>query len=73
MEGTSLYLKSNRSNPWNDDFDTGCGNDETMLSIASAVRADVQRAGVIKMGRSECIFFCLLWILSENDDHFLVM
>ena len=57
MDGMSLYLKSNRSNPWNDDFETGCGNDETMLSNASAERAEVQRAVVMRMGMSGCIFF----------------
>jgi len=74
MDGTSLYLKSNRSNPWNDDFDTGCGSDEMILSNASAERADVQRAVVIRMGMSGCMFFSMYCgFLIENGSDFLVM
>ena len=74
MDGMSLYLKSNRSNPWNDDFDTGCGSDGTMLSNVSAARADVQRAVVMMIGRIGCIFFPVCsGFFMKNNGHFLVM
>ena len=72
MDGMSLYLKSYRSNPWNDDFDTGCGSDETMLSNVSAERADVQRAVVMRMGMIWFMvcpgLFCLGRVLAYGND-----